>query len=143
MSENKKDTKKILCENLSPVEKALLMQTTLTPGFKIIIKMANEGCSRYLQDIARLDSEQSDYERLVVERGRRARNVTEWSDLLFASIYGHVDSIKSQEVAEHQDAEEAVNNVFGIHPAKVGESNDVVKKVYGIHPAKPAKKKQQ
>ena len=139
----KKEIKKILCEDMSPMKKALLMQTVMMPGFKVIIEMANEGCLRYTQDIAKLDPEQSDYERLVVERGRRSRNVSEWSDLLFQSIYGHVDSLKKQEAVDNQDAEEAVNNVFGIHPAKAGESNDAVKKVFGIHPAKPPKKKQQ
>jgi len=135
----KKESRRILCENLSPVKKALLMQTTMTPGFKVVIELANEACLRVTQDIAKLDPESSDYERLVVERGRRSRNISEFSDWLFQSVFEHADSVKRQEASEHLEAEEAVDNVFGIHPAKVGESNDAVKKVFGIHPAKPKK----
>jgi len=135
----KKEARRILCENLSPVKKALLMQTTMTPGFKVVVELANEACLRVTQDIAKLDPESPDYERLVVERGRRSRNISEFSDWLFQSVFEHADSVKRQEVSDHLEAEEAVDNVFGIHPAKVGESNDAVKKVFGIHPSKPKK----
>jgi hypothetical protein len=139
----KKETRKILCEDLSPVEKALLLQTSMTPGFKVIIKMANEACLRATQDSAKLDPEMPDYDRVALERVRRSRNISEFSDLLFQSIFAHADSVKRQEASEHEEAEQAVDSVFGIHSAKVGESNDAVKKVFGIHSAKPKKQKQQ
>lgn len=139
----KKETRKILCEDLSPLKKALLMQTILTPGFKVVIEMANEACLRATQDSAKLDPEMPDYDRVALERVRRSRNISEFSDLLFQSIFAHADSVKRQEVEENKQAEEAVDNVFGIHPAQVGVSNDAVKKVFGIHPAKPVKKQKQ
>lgn len=139
----KKEVRKILCDDLTPMEKALLLQTTLTPGFKVIVKMANAACLRFTQDIAKLDQEAPDYERLTIERARRARNISEFSDLLFASVFEHADSVKKQEAQEDKEAEENVNAVFGIHPATVGVSNDAVKKTFGVHPAKPVKKQVQ
>src|SRR5258706_810940 len=135
----KKEARRILGEGLSPVKKALLMQTTMTPGFKVVIELANEACLRFTQDSVKVDPESPDSDRITLERTRRARYISEFSDWLFQSVFEHADSIKRQEASEHQEAEEAVDNVFGIHPAKVGESNDAVKKVFGIHPAKPKK----
>ncbi len=139
----KKETRKILCENLTQMEKALLMQTVMTPGFKILIKLGNEGSLRATQDIIRVDPEAPDSDHVITERTKRARYMTESYDLLFQSAFEHADSVKRQEASDHQEAEAAVDNVFGIHPAKVGEANDAVKKVFGIHPAKPKKQKQQ
>ena len=139
----KKETQRILGEDLNVAEKATLVQMASTPGFKILIKMANEACLRATQDTARLDPEMPEYERLAVERARRARNISEFSDLLFKSVFAHVDSVKKVQAQEDEQAEEAVNNVFGIHPADPKVPNDAVQKVYGIHPAKPVKKKQQ
>jgi hypothetical protein len=135
-----KESKKILFEDLSQAKKVMLVQTAMTPGFKVIIEMANEACLRATQDIAKLDPESQDYERKALERARRARNISEFSDLLFASIYGHVESVKKQEASDDSKAEEAVNNRFGIHPATKEVSNDAVMKTFGIHPAKPVKK---
>lgn len=135
----KKEARKILCENLSPVKKALLMQLSMMPGFKVAVELANEACLRATQDIAKLDPETNDYDRLVKERARRARNISEFSDLFFESIFSHADSVKTQEAQEHKEAEERVENVFGIHPADPNVPNDVVKKVFGVHSAKPKK----
>ena len=102
--------------------------------------MANDACLRATQDIARLDPEAPDYERKAIERARRARNISEFSDLLFASIYGHVEFVKKQEATEDKEAEKAVENRFGIHPATPGISNDAVVKTFGGFPSKPVKK---
>lgn len=135
----KKEARRILGEGLPSVKKALLMQTTMTPGFKVVIELANEACLRFTQDSVKVDPESPDSDRITLERTRRARYISEFSDWLFQSVFEHADSVKRQEASEQQEAEEAVDNVFGIHPAKVGESNDAVKKVFGIHPAKPKK----
>lgn len=135
----KKEARKILCENLSPAKKALLMQLSMMPGFKVVIELANEACLRATQDITRLDPETNDYDRLVKERASRARNITQFSDLLFESVFSHADSVKTQAVQENREAEERVDNVFGIHPADPSVPNDVVKKVFGVHPARPKK----
>ena len=138
----KKEARKILCENLPSVKKALLMQVAMTPGFKVVIELANDACLRATQDIAKLDPETNDYDRLVKERARRARNISEFCDLLFESVLSHADSVKMQEAQEHKEAEERVDSIFGIHPADPNVPNDAVKKVFGVHPAKPKKQKQ-
>ena len=138
MADEKKD-KQMLMPDMSPAKKAMLVQTAMTPGFKVIIEMANEAALRATQDISRLDPEGPDYERKVVERGRRARNINEGFDLLFASVYGHVDSIKKVEAKEDQEAEDAVGAIYGIHPAVKGTPVDAIQKTFGIHPARPKK----
>jgi hypothetical protein len=135
----KKETRKILCEDLTPMEKALLLQTTLTPGFKVLVKMANAGSLRATQDIIKVDPELTDSDHVITERTKRARYMTESYDLLFQSAFEHADSVKRQEALEHEEAEQSVDSVFGIHAAKAGESNDAVSKVFGVYPAKPKK----
>lgn len=139
----KKEARKILCEDLTPLEKSLLLQTTMTPGFKILVKMANAGSLRATQDIIKVDPELPDADHVIKERTKRARYMTESYDLLFESAFSHADSVKMQAVQENKEAEERVDSIFGIHPADPSVPNDVVKKVFGVHPAKPKKQKQQ
>jgi hypothetical protein len=139
----KKEARKILCEDLTPVEKSLLLQTTLTPGFKVLVKMANASSLRATQDIIKVDPESADSDHVITERQKRARYMAESYDLLFESAFAHADSLKKQDAADDQLAEEAVSKTFGIHPATTGVPNDAVKKVFGIHPAKPKAQAQQ
>lgn len=139
MAQDKK-ARKILSDDMSILKKSLLLQTTLTPGFKVIVEMANDACLRFTQDIVRLDPESPEYERIVAERQRRARYASEFSDLLFQSVFEHAGSIQKQETQEEQEAEEIVSKSFGIHPAVSGTPVDAITKTFGIHPAKPKKK---
>lgn len=137
-----KETQKILSPNMSPAKKVLLLQTIMTPGWKVVIEMANEACQVAAQDTIRLDPESEDYERVCVERQRRARNITEFSDLLMKSIHTHADSLRKVEQKEEDEAVGRVAEMFGIHPAqppKKGEPADAIKRTFGIHPAKPKK----
>lgn len=136
---NEKEIAKILGADLSLAEKTWLAHTVTTPGWQVVIKLANEAGFRAVQDISKLDPEGPDYERKVVERGRRARNINEAFDLLFRSLYAHKDSVIQQENKEKEVAEDAVANRFGIHSAKKGEPIDAITKTFGIHPAKPPK----
>jgi hypothetical protein len=129
----------LLGDDLSQAERILLAQLAHTPGFTVFIKMMNAACLKATQDILKLDPELDGYEKKVSERQRRARFMSEFSDLVFSSINYHIEVLKKQNIEENLQAVEAVSNRFGIHPAKEGESNDAVKKVFGIHSAKPKK----
>ena len=144
MADEKKDTLQILMPNLDIGKKTLLLQTSMTPGFQVIIDMANEAALRATKDISKLDPEGPDYERKVVERGRRARNISEWFDLLFKSVFGHTDSLRKREAQEDRDAQDAVDKTLGIansgiHLANPKEGVDAVTKTFGIYPARPRK----
>jgi len=129
----KKELVTILCPDLSLAEKTALAHTVMTPGWQVVIKMANEACLRATQDCIKLDPESADYERIAVERQRRARNITEFSDLFMRSAFGHKDSIVKHNATEEKEAVDAVANRFGIHTTPP----EAVKSIYGIHPAKP------
>ena len=148
MADEKKDTQRILMENMDVVKKTLLLQVSMTPGFKVIVEMANEAALRATQDISKLDPEGPDYERKIVERGRRARNISEGFDLLFKSVFAHADSIKKREVQEDQDAKDAVAKTMGIansgiHLANPSEGINAVTKTFGTFPARPRKEVQK
>ncbi len=92
-----KESQKILSPTLTQAKKVMLAQTIMTPGWKVVIVIANEACRVAMQDTIKLDPESEDYERVCVERQRRARNITEFSDLLMRSIHVHADAIRKVE----------------------------------------------
>jgi len=134
-----KEVQTILCDDLSPAERALLAQTKMSPGWRIVEKIGNAACLRAQQDTFKVNPEDANADRKVIERQRRARNITEFSDLFFKSIYAHVEAITKREVEEEKIAVSAVGEVFGIHSAVKGEPIEAIKKTFGIHPAKPKK----
>lgn len=137
-----KETRQILSPDLTQAEKVMLAQTIMTPGWKVVIKMANDACSVATKDTIKVAQEDPSYERIVVERQRRARNIIEFSDLLMESIHSHADSMRKVEQKEEDEAVERVANMFGIHPAqppKKGVPADAIQRTFGIHPAKPKK----
>ncbi len=140
MAENK-EVSVILCEDLSQAEKVLLAQTKLTPGWRVVEKIANAACRRAQEDTFKVNPEDATADRKVIERQRRARNITEFSDLLFKSIYAHVETATQKEVEEEKAAADAVGEFFGIHPAIKGEPIEAITKTFGIHPARPKKEK--
>ncbi len=147
MTDEKKNAE-LLLPNMSAADKAMLLQTVSTPGFQVIVKMANAAVLQVTQDISKLDPEGSDYERKVVERGRRARNISEGFDLLFRSVFAHKDSLRRIEDREEQDARDAVDKTLGvansgIYLANSKEGIDAVTKTFGVHPARPVKKEKK
>jgi len=134
-----KEAATILSPDLTQAKKVMLTQTTLTPGWKVVIEIANEACLRFTQDIIRLDPESGDYERVSQTRTLRARFATEFSDSLFRSIQTHASSVRKVEDVEDTEAVYRVGEMFGIHPAKPGAPADAIKNVFGIHPARPKK----
>src|SRR5258708_7056160 len=134
-----KETQTILSPDLTQAKKVMLTQVVMTPGWKVVIELANEACRTAMQDTIKLDPESADYERVCVERQRRARNITEFSEQFFRSIQSHADSIRKTEAAEDQEVVSRVGEMFGIHPSKPGAPADAIKNVFGIHPARPKK----
>src|SRR5258708_39731730 len=103
-----KETQTILSPDLTQAKKVMLTQVVMTPGWKVVIEIANEACRTAMQDTIKLDPESEDYERICVERQRRARNITEFSDDLMKSIHAHADSIRRVEQKEEDEAVERV-----------------------------------
>jgi hypothetical protein len=136
-----KEIQSLLCDDLPQAERVMLAQTKMTPGWKIVEKIANAACLRFQQETFKVNPEDANADRKVVERQRRARNITEFSDLFFKSIYAHVNSIAQQEAGEEQEAVSAVGELYGIHSAKKGEPLEAIKKTFGAFPARPKKEK--
>lgn len=140
-----KEAPSILSPNMAIGEKVLLAQTVMTPGWKIIVAMANDACAQFTQDIIKVDPEQPDAQHVVSERQRRARIASEFSDLLMRSIYAHADSIRHVDRKEEEEAVSRVAEMFGIHPAAPSDKgkppSDAITRTFGIHPARPKSKK--
>jgi hypothetical protein len=137
-----KQAPKILVPDLPQAKKVMLLQTTMTPGWKVIVEIANEACRQAMTDTIKLDPESEDYERVCVERQRRARNMTEFSDLLMRSIHTHADDVRRVEQKEDDEAVERVGAMFGIHPSQPQKDStpaNAIERTFGIHPAKPKK----
>lgn len=141
---NEKDAK-ILSPDLAQGKKVLLVQTVATPGWKVVVEIANDACARFTQDIVKVDPESQDAEHVVAERQRRARIAIEFSDLLMRSIYAHADQVRRVEQKEDVEAVSRVAEMFGIHPAapsdKGKEPGSAISRTFGIHPARPKAKK--
>lgn len=138
---HEKELPKIVLPELSVPEKALLMQTTHTPGWKVVVKLANALCAKFTEDMLRLDPESEDYERVCVERQRRARIASEFSDQLMSAIHSHAEAVRLVAKKEEEEAVESVENMFGIHSRKeLTGPEKAIHNIFGIHPAKPKKK---
>lgn len=138
MAERQQKERQILSPNLSMAKKALLLQLVLMPGWSVVEEIANEACLKFTQDIIKLDPESEDYDRVMQTRTLRARNASEFSDLLFASITGHADNARNLNKQEPVEPESPTAS-FGIYPAKKGDPASAIKNVFGIHLAKPKK----
>lgn len=144
MATTQKEAAKILVPDLPIAKKVALAQVISTPGWQVVIEIANEACRNAMTDTIKLDPESEDYERVVVERQRRARNIAEFSDNLMRSIHEHAVSIRKVENREEAEAVASVAAMYGIHPAKAedkGKPADAIARQFGIHPAKPVKSK--
>jgi len=135
--------KKLPLPNLSPTKRALLMQTTQTPGWKVVVELANELCAQFTQDILKVDPEGKDSGHVVLERQRRARIASECFDQLMYAVHSHAETVIKAQRTEDEDAVESVGAMFGIHPSKKdgNPAETAIKNVFGIYPAKPSKKK--
>jgi hypothetical protein len=132
--------KKILCPNLTPMKRALLLQTISTPGWEVVIEIANAACDEATKAIVRINPEDENADRAVVVRQQSARNMSEFSEQFFRSIHEHANSIKNVKNEDEKKAVDSVGSMFGIHPAaKKGDPASAIKNVYGIHPARPKK----
>jgi hypothetical protein len=138
-----RETQRLLGENLTEVKRVLMAQTAMTPGFKVIVEIANEACIRATQDILKVDPKKPDYNHILEVQALRARYWSEFSDLLFKSIYAHVDAIDSaKQIEQEAEGEDAPPNIHGIYPSAGGTSADAIRKTFGIHTRAPRKKKQ-
>jgi|SRR5579859_3098908 len=140
-----KEAQSILSPDMTQGEKVLVAQTVMTPGWKVIVKMANDACARFTQDVIKVDPESLDAEHVVSERQRRARIAIEFSDLLMRSVYAHADSIRHVDRKEEEEAVSRVAEMFGIHPAAPSDKGkapiDAITRTFGIHPSRPKAKK--
>jgi hypothetical protein len=83
--------KPFLMMDLNLPEKAMLGQTTLTPGFLILVKLIEAGCKSYSDKVVKTNPEDPNYLQILGYRQQAARSVNEFCDLLRASVNYHVE----------------------------------------------------
>lgn len=130
----------ILAPDLSQAEQAMLAQVALLPGWKILVKILNDAGVRAMQDIVKLDPESEDYERVAVERQRRARYFSEFNGLIVDSVSAHTKAVRQLNTVDQAEEVDAAFEKFGIRNVNKSKTPaEAIRNTFGIHPARPKK----
>ncbi len=62
-----KEIQSLLCDDLPQAERVMLAQTKMTPGWKIVEKIANAACLRFQQETFKVNPEDANADRKVVD----------------------------------------------------------------------------
>jgi hypothetical protein len=105
--------KPFLMDDLSLPQKAMLGQTSLTPGFLVLVKLIEAGCKHYSDKVIKTNPEDPNYLQVLGYRQQAARSVNEFCDLLRASVNYHVDRGIFEENQKEQEAIQLVQQRAG------------------------------
>jgi hypothetical protein len=93
--------KPILIDGLTLPEKVMLGQTSLTPGFVILVKLMDACCEDSRVAINDVNPEEENYEQILKARQQYSRAVNKFSALVLRSVEYHTQC----GVAEEQEQE--------------------------------------
>src|ERR1035437_9370081 len=82
--------KPLLQDRLTSAEKAMLGQTALTPGYKVIIKLMDSACEESRVSINDVNPEDENYEQVLKARQQYSRAINKFSALVLRSVEHHV-----------------------------------------------------
>lgn len=110
---DKTDSEPLLRDELTQIERSLLHQVVLMPGFKVIIKLANAACQRFNDNVIKLNPETQDFKDKVTVRQLEAWTASKYSSDLFKSMEWHTQQVTAADQKEEQETDDAVKAVFG------------------------------
>lgn len=96
--------KPLLMNELNLPDKINLGQTTLTPGYQVILRLIENLCSIAVQEAIKADPEDPNYKHILEARHQFARAVNKASTLLIKSIDYHVQFGIAEEEQQQVDA---------------------------------------
>ena len=82
--------KPLLQDGLTSAEKAMLGQTVLTPGYKILVKLMESACVESRIAINDVNPEDDGYEQILKARQQYSRAVNKFTALVLRSVEHHV-----------------------------------------------------
>jgi hypothetical protein len=98
----------LLMDALTLPEKVMLGQTSLTPGYKILIKLMESACEDSRLAINDVNPEEPGYIEVLKARQQYSRAVNKFCVLLLRSVDYH----KAHGIAEEQQKESEVRSVI-------------------------------
>jgi hypothetical protein len=87
----KETPKPLLIDGLSLPEKIMLGQTSLTPGFQILIKLMEAACDDSRVAINDVNPEDPGYEQVLKARQQYSRAINKFSALVLKSVHYHTE----------------------------------------------------
>ena len=105
---NRDVPKPLLAEELTLAEKVMLAQMSLTPGYKILIRLLEAGCQKATEDTIKTDPEDVNYDQILRARQQYSRAVNRFSTLVLKSVEFHVEHGVAEEQQKELEAAETV-----------------------------------
>jgi hypothetical protein len=96
--------KPLLIDSLTLPEKVMLGQTSLTPGYQVLVKMIEAGCSKATEDTIKADPEDVNYDQILKARQQYSRAVNRFSTLLLKSVEYHTEHGIAEEQQKEQES---------------------------------------
>ncbi len=100
--------KPILMNELTLPQKVMLGQTSLTPGFQVIVMMIEAACQDATRDAIKVDPEDPAYDQILKARQQYARTANKFSTLLLKSIEYHTEHGIAEERQLELDAAQLI-----------------------------------
>ena len=94
----------LLIDGLTLPEKIMLGQTSLTPGFAVLIKLMDAACTDSRMLINDANPEDPDYEQILKARQQYSRAINRFASLVLKSVKYHTQNGVLEEQQKEQDA---------------------------------------
>jgi hypothetical protein len=103
-----KVAKPLLMDGLTLPQKVMLGQTSLTPGFAVLISLMQAACEESRVATNDANPEDENYNQIVVARQQYSRNINKFCALVLRSVEYHTQHGIAEEQQREQEAQEAV-----------------------------------
>lgn len=95
----------LLADSLNDVDRAYLENLQHHEGYKVLVRLLNEKCSQANADVIRLDPDVPNYEKLLAEKQKKARFMSEFCSDVLGSMDAHINALVTQQTEEQEQQE--------------------------------------
>jgi hypothetical protein len=100
--------KPILIDGLTLPEKVMLGQTSLTPGFAILVRLMDACCEDSRIATNDVNPEDENYNQIVIARQQYSRNINKFCALVLRSVEYHTQHGIAEEQQKDQEAAQSI-----------------------------------
>jgi hypothetical protein len=105
---SEKVMKPLLIDGLTLPEKVMLGQTSLTPGFAIMVKLMEAACDESRVAINDVNPEDENYDHVLRARQQYSRAINKFSTLVLRSVEYHTQHGIAEEQQKDQEAAQSI-----------------------------------